>query len=135
MENLWTSQAFSELRKEWYAKLEGFSDIERFGCPDESLMVWHSTEFLDPLSRQRSAAREEYKLKIDAFANDHQFPEILVKMTSHFNSKFSPAGVEEIWTLHREGRSERNIADQMMCSRSCITFLLRRMREWMHLIA
>ncbi len=133
MEKLWNSQAFSDLKTEWYEKLQGsgFEDIE---C-GENLIVWHSTAFQKPSAILRSEKQAQYQARIDSFANDPQFVDIVFKMSRELNVLFTSEGIEYIWTLHREGRSERNIAEEMECSKSCIHYMLKRLREWMNLIA
>lgn len=128
--------AFNELEKLWYERIRfeaGFDDIENLSDPDRGLMIWHSSNFLKPEVALRAAKRSHYQDQIDTFANDPTFLEITELMVRHGNSRFGQAQVEHIWELHRNGQSQRRIAIEMGCSKSCIHFMLERMREWMRL--
>lgn len=131
----WSTQAFNELREKWYEKLsqDGFTDIERI--KDDTLEEWHSFKFVSITSQIRREKRSQYQLQIDCFANDPQFHEVLRLIVKHGNSKFTVRQIEYIWTMHRDGVTERGIAREMRCSQSCVHFLLKRMREWMKLIS
>lgn len=130
------SQLLNDLQDEWYKKLhdEGFRDIEDTSSPKAPLFRFHSFDLPSQEAQVRSERRSIYQLRIDSFANDPAFPEITLLMTKHWNSKFKAEDIEVIWTLHRDGFTERGIAAEMNCSKSCIHFLLQRMREWMKLI-
>ena len=121
----------NDLVREWYAKLEGFTDIE-----DENgeLKAWHSVRFLQAGVLAQKARRSAYQLQIDNFANNPEFHEILKLIVKHGNSRFDARGIEYIWTMHRDAVTERRIAQEMKCSKSCIHFLLRRIRSWMTLM-
>lgn len=125
--------SLEELTTYWNKRLEesGFRDIEE---SDSSLKEWHSFKFISISSQLRQSKRSGYQLQIDSFANDPQFTEILKLMVKHGNSRFSEVQVETIWTMHRDGLTERRIALEMNSTKSCIHFLLQRMKEWMNLI-
>lgn len=125
--------SLEELTRYWNERLEesGFHDIEE---PDQSLKEWHSFKFISISSQVRQSKRSDYQRRIDDFANDPQFPEILKLMVKHWNSKFTELQVESIWSMHRGGLTERAIAVEMTCSKTCIHYLLRRLKEWMNLI-
>lgn len=129
---------FNELQAEWYKKLndepDGFKDIENTKNPDSPLIEWHSFKYTSEQAQLRMAKRSEYQNQIDSFANDPAFPEILVLMVKHGNNLFEEPGIEKIWSLHRQGVTERTIAIEMGCSKTCIHVMLIRMREWMKLI-
>lgn len=135
----WSSQAFNDLREEWYEKLSesGFTDIEVVlpGNEDTALVRFHSFDLLLEGAQARREKRSPYQSQIDLFANDPQFPEILRLIVKHGNSKFSTRQIEYVWSMHRDGITERRIASEMKVSQSCIHFLLKRMRAWMKLIA
>lgn len=136
MRPLGNRQSLSELQREWYEKLkqDGFIDIEDSSDPSGQLKEWHSFKFISLSSQIRKTKRSQYQLQIDSFANDPSFVEVTILMTKHWNSRFKALDVELIWTLHRDGLTERGIASEMKCSKSCIHFLLERMREWMSLV-
>lgn len=121
----------------WYQKLEdsGFEDIEQSPDSESPLKDWHSFSFTSIESQARKRKREVYQAKIDAFANSPEFPEITQLMVRHRNNLYNALQVEKIWDMHRDGVPERDIALEMGCSQSCIHFMLKRMREWMSLIA
>ena len=132
-----SNQPLSDMQAEWYQRLkdEGFDDIEDTSHPDRPLLSWHSTRFISARIQEKMFKRLDYQREIDAFASDPQFQEILHLLVKHGNSKFNKLQVEEIWNLHRHGSTEREIADEMRVSKSCIHFLLVRIKEWMKLIA
>ncbi len=109
-------------------------DIENTTDPDAPLLEWHSFKFVSLKSQIRREKRSAYQHKIDSFANDPQFSEIIGLMLKHGNNRFNHAQIETIWTLHRDGVAERKIAHEMGCSKSCIHFLLKRITEWMKLV-
>lgn len=119
----------------WYQKLEdaGFEDIEQPFKQGEPLLIWHSLEFAKPSALLRQEKRSRYQTQIDAFANSPEFPEILILMTRHGNNLFDSDEIENIWEFHRNGLSMRAIAYKMDCSKTCVLYLLRRMKEWMSL--
>jgi hypothetical protein len=129
---------FTELEQAWYERLrlEGFEDIEAVQNPDRPLRQWHSLLFRRKSQQYvyQKYTIEEYVRKADDFANNPQFPHITQTLSRHGNCLFTAHGIAAIWDLHRMGKSERAIATQMDCSRSCITFLLRRLRRWMELL-
>lgn len=129
-------QLFSEIQAIWYEKLErsGFEDIETPNDRDGALKEWHSFKFVSLKAQLRKEKLSAYQLQIDSFANDPAFPEILKLMTKHGHNKFDSLGLETIWTMHRQGMTERRIAFEQKVSQSCIHFLLKRMREWMRLV-
>ena len=125
-----------ELEREWAQRLRdaGFRDIEDIRYPDRPLLRWHSFDFVSESSQERKERRTAYQLRVDVFTNDPQFNEIVLLMVKHGNSRFDRFGIEWIWGRHREGWSERRIAEDLKCSKSCIHYLLCRMREWMGLL-
>lgn len=129
--------AFSQLEIEWYQKLKesGFEDIENHLSPDRPLKRWDSFKFVSVTFNERKIVRTQYQIKIDTFANDPSFPEVIQVMVKHWNNRFDTLGLEKIFELHRLGHSERDIASQMNCSKSCIHYMLKRIEEWMKLIA
>lgn len=122
----------NDLVREWYAKLEGFTDIE--DGPDGPLKDWHSFKFVSLASQAKWEKRSPYQTQIDNFANNPEFHEVLRLIVKHGNSRFDPRGIEYIWTMHRDGVTERGIAQEMRCSQSCVHFLLKRIRSWMKLM-
>lgn len=129
---------FNKLKQEWYQKLKdsGFEDIENTHLEDHPLIRYHSY-FFKRKSREVEVRVERgsgYREKIDSFANDPAFSEIVLLMVRHGNSRFAQEEIESIWQMHRSGSSERVIANSMGCSKSCIHFILERMRAWMRLV-
>lgn len=129
------NQAFNDLRDEWYDRIksEGFEDIEDTSNPDGPLKEWHSFKFVSMRAQTRKVSRSGYQDQIDSFANAPEFPEIVKLIVKHGNSRFTEAQVEQIWTLHRNGWSERKIGKEVDRSNVSIHFLLRRIRQWMRL--
>lgn len=121
----------------WYEKLEeeGFNDIEELSNSEYVLKDYHCRRFQSEETLAKIAKRSRYYEAVSIFTNSPDFPEIVRLMVRHRNNLYSALQVEKIWDMHREGATERGIASEMGCSQSCIHFMLKRMREWMSLIA
>lgn len=89
------SDAFKRLKAQWYSKLakSGFEDIER---NENELILWHSEYFLG--DRRHATAVVEGKINYyriaGQFLHDHAF---------------NNAHEKEMWRLHAEGKSIRDI--------------------------
>lgn len=85
------------LQDEWDAKLKasGFEDIEDRDSPREMLKSWHSTIFINKFDSARFAAKQKYFEMVTHFLNAHTF-------TSDLE--------HQVWLLHSEGKSLREIA-------------------------
>lgn len=86
-----------ELQNHWYQKLKenGFNDIEDTSSPREMLKSWHSTLFIHRYEKERFTARQQYFEIVTQFLHSHEFESELER---------------EIWFLHSEGKSLREIA-------------------------
>lgn len=130
------SPTFKEIEAFWYEKLKstGFVDIENTADPERPLNVWHSFKYTSKTAQIRKERRAIYQQRIDIFAQSREFSEIINLIVKHGNSRFSNAQVTAIWDMHRHGITERGIAAEMDCSKSCIHFLLHRIKAWMKLV-
>lgn len=128
----------TQLEKIWYERLkaEGFCDIESLSHPDRKLKDFHSLHFHRRSLKfeQRMQKTKEYIQRCDDFANHPRFPAVLESLSRHGNAIFTAYGISHVWDLHRTGQSDREIALEMAVSKSCITFLLKRLRKWMELL-
>lgn len=82
---------------EWDQKLResGFIDIEDRDSPREMLKSWHSTLFIHRFDQERFSARQQYFELVTQFLHSYEFDSELER---------------EIWFLHSEGKSLREIA-------------------------
>ena len=124
---------FKQIEAHWYKKLkdEGFEDIENVKDKDRPLVEWHSFKFTSESTQIRKIRRTPYQIQIDLFANHPELEEILKIFVNHGNSLFDEVGIKQIWDMHRQGITQREIAKEMHCSQPGIFFLLRRIRDWM----
>ena len=131
------AKPFKEVEAEWYAKLKaepiGFQDIEDVSNPDRPLKEWHSMKFMSERSRARQAERENYNRMIDNFINSRAINEICGLITSHGNSALKPQAAKKILELHRDGLSQRKIAEKMNVGKKCVHSTLEKARTWMKL--
>lgn len=126
-----------DLEREWTQRLidSGFRDIENTNLPERPLIQWHSFDLVSEATQSRKRRRDEFTEKAQSLANNPQFQEILELMVKHGNSRFDRFGIEFVWERHvSQGWSERRLAEHLSVSKSCIHFILVRMREWMNLI-
>lgn len=86
-----------DLQDKWDAilKREGFEDIEDRHSPREMLKSWHSTMFIHRFDKERFSARQQY-----------------FEIATHFlgQYEFESETDREVWFLHSEGKSLRDIA-------------------------
>lgn len=84
---------------EWDQRLKesGFQDIEDRDSPREMLKSWHSTLFIHRYDKERFSARQQYFELATQFLNAHEFNSDLER---------------EVWFLHSEGKSLREIANE-----------------------
>lgn len=107
------------LRDEWYKKLkeQGFEDIEDINSPREMLKTWHSRDFARRFNEDRFSAKQEYFLAA-------------VHLLERF--KFETALDKEIWTLHADGKSLREIAAiTQRVSKDGALKVIRRIQKYM----
>lgn len=100
-------QSLKELQKVWYQKLkdEGFKDIEQEG-KNGFLKEW-SRKFRIPYGSQVAKGyTTEDKIR------DNEVKETYYRLAGHFlyDYKFKTETLRNIWELHSEGVSYRNIA-------------------------
>lgn len=99
MSQQFKTKEFLALQKTWYNKLaaKGFQDIEN---SNDSLRLYHSEYFADPRRHSPISveARENYFRIAGQFYNDH---------------KFENAWDKEVWGMHAEGLSIREIAAKL----------------------
>jgi len=112
-----TRADFLALRDEWYERLaaEGFVDHECFGADGDVLPLLKSTPTHDVqrFNRQRSSMGYEY------YARCRQFLEAA--------SRRRPRGFDrEVWVLHCEGHSRRQVAGILGKHDSTVRHALRR---------
>jgi hypothetical protein len=130
------TQTFSDVEAEWYDKLKtsGFEDIEKTSDPNRPLTRWHSFDLVSERLQNRKITWEVYERRVEIFTNSKDFTEIINLICKHGNSIFGEVEITSIWEMHRNGHTERGIAAEMECSKSCIHFLLHRIRAWMKLV-
>lgn len=115
---------FKQLQAKWYAKLkkEGFEDIERaedLMHPEYDLKAWHSKRFQINNTPESFQQRERYYQLAGQFTYDHEFSE---------------ASERQIWQLHAEGLSIREICRRLSkqnLKRDKVFTVLKRLREAM----
>lgn len=101
--SLYQSQKFKQLQKTWYQKLkeDGFEDIEDTTNDKGHLFTWHSAYFHSRYTPDAYAAKQDYYRLADAFNSRYEFESEQQK---------------DIWHLHAEGQSLRNIATTLNIS-------------------
>lgn len=119
----------------WYARLkvEGFQDIEDISKPDRPLKEWHSQKFASQRSRIRQTQRDNYNKMIDNFINSKAINEICSLITKHGNVLVKPDQVKQILELHRDGLTERKIAEKIKCGKKSVHSTIEKARTWMKL--
>lgn len=132
-----TKKPFKEIESEWYERLKigGFQDIEDTSNPDRPLKEWHSKKFATERSRVRQAERENYNRMIDNFINSIGFGDICKLITRHGNSTLSPGDAKKILELHRNGWSQRKIANKLKCGKKCVHLTIDKAKIWMKLVS
>lgn len=97
-------QNFKTLQKLWYKKLRdaGFEDIEDTNSPKEFLKTWHSSYFISRYTAESYERKETYYRLCSHFLWDYAFESNLER---------------EIWRLHSEGMSLRDIAKSLRSKR------------------
>lgn len=104
---IFKSKEFQDLKNEWYRKLKdtGFNDLDQ---DENSLKTWDSSRLTRKIQGQYyvnnkvyNEAREEYYRQAGWFLNDYRWGNYLRNPKKFF--------YKEIWTLHSEGISIRNI--------------------------
>jgi hypothetical protein len=92
------------LQKIWYKKLKntGFVDIEDTNSPKEFLKTWHSSYFISRYTPETFERKEAYYRLCSHFLWDYEFESNLER---------------EIWRLHSEGMSLRDIAQSLRSKR------------------
>lgn len=114
-------------------KADGFQDIEDTSSPDRPLKEWHSRKFISDRSKARQVERENYNKMIDNFINSRSINEICTLITRHGNSALKPKEAKRILELHRDGLTERKIAEKIKCGKKCVHLTLEKARTWMKL--
>lgn len=129
------SKSFKELQKQWYKKLKetGFEDIEDSSQPVIPLKEWHKLKFKKINLLDQNSNEKYYKLVTD-FVNKPSFENACKFIVKHGNCKFSYCQIVEIWELHCEGHTRRNIAKRFGRVKSRIDSVIGKLREWMNLI-
>lgn len=94
------NQEYKRLKDKWYKKLKasGFEDIEDTESPREMLKSWHSTWFFTHSDPLHFKSKHRYFHMCEQFLNFYAFD-------SHEE--------KEIWVLHSEGFSVREIAKEV----------------------
>lgn len=125
--------SLKDAENEWYAKLKanGFQDIEDTSKPDRPLKEWHSSKFTTERSRVRQLQRENYNRMIDNFINSRAINEICSLIVQHGNSTIRPREVKKILEFHRDGFTERKIAEELKVGKKCVHLTLVKARAWM----
>lgn len=126
-------KSFKETQEAWYAllKKKGFQDIEDTEISDRPLKEWHSSKFMTDRSLNRQAARENYNQMMDNFINSRAINEICKLITEHGNSALKPRDAKKILELHRDGFTERKIAEKIKVGKKCVHLTLEKARSWM----
>lgn len=105
---------FKQLQDEWYAKLQedGFKDIED-----------HKTGFVEPPFRHRS-----YKADVQYEATEEYF-----RLCRHYltNGAFKSDLDKEIWSMHTEGATYRNIAEKLSQHTTTVFRKVKRYKKLM----
>lgn len=97
-------KSLKTLQKIWYKKLKdsGFNDIEDTNSPKEFLKTWHSSYFISRYTTESFERKESYYRLCSHFLWDYSFQSNLER---------------EIWRLHSEGMSLRDIAKSLRSQR------------------
>lgn len=124
-------KSFKELEAFWYAKLEGFKDIENTALNDRPLLKCHSFVFVSERVQVIKEDTEVYSECIAQFLAHPEIDEICEIMVKHGNCAFKPKQVIEILKLHHGGWTERKIATYFNREKTCVHRTLKKAREWM----
>jgi hypothetical protein len=136
-----TTDEFKALQRLWYAKAKasGFEDIEE--DPDRTpegqnrmLKDYHGTQFCRQDIVKARQSQAAYQERIDNFRNDPAFPEVCKLVTKHKLCKLTASDAQLAWTMHCQGRTEREIAKDLYTEQTVVHRLIARMREWMRLL-
>lgn len=97
------------LKKVWYQKLKesGFEDIEDVHSPREYLKTWHSHYFENRYTPETFASKAEYYQRAARFLYEYHFEWFEGStLVNHYE--------REIWRMHSEGMSFREIANNLI---------------------
>lgn len=130
-------KSFKQIEANWYELLNktGFDDIEESQIPDRPLREWHSKRFQSETSIIRQAAHERYDECLDKLVNSEDFNEICELIVKHKNNSLNYFEAGCVIELHRQGLTNREIANRMGTTHTCVYFTLKKARSWMSLIA
>ena len=103
------TKKFKGLHKAWMRKLKdsGFKDIEDLRSNEERLKTWDSYYF--PLRANEIETSREYYETAEHLLVTHEFDSEIERM---------------VWALHCEGKSVREIEDEITASKAYAWFLL-----------
>jgi hypothetical protein len=109
---------FKKVQAHWYQKLknEGFKDIEDTRSEDRLLLTWHSRYFVYKYSSLGFQSKQVYFEMAQDFLNEHPF-------ASDWDI--------QVWTLHTEGLSIREIARKLDTKRCRVELTIKRLRALM----
>lgn len=132
-----------DLELYWYQRLEeqGFHDIEDFTRSDRPLKSWESWILPSKPYERRRAYDEEYQSTVDTFLHREDFDEICTIIIEDSGkgtkggrpSVVTSIDIRAIWEFHCQGLTERQIAENLKRSKTCIHKLIESLRAWMKL--
>ncbi len=116
------AQDLKALQKIWYQKLKesGFDDIEDTSSKREYLKNWESTYFYrryDPMSFEM---KQEYYRQANLFLNEYKFEWIRGSSIINWMEK-------EIWRLHADGSSIRDIELALGLNRNKVHLIIKKL--------
>lgn len=105
---------FRRLNKKWHDRLEksGFSDKEEFDSKHQFMKQWDNTKF-QSLGDILFNERQRYYELATQLVHTYKFKSLLDK---------------QIWTMHSDGNSEREIGDKLECTYNYTRKIIRLVR-------
>lgn len=76
-----------------------------------------------------------YFAQAEHLLNHPDFDGICHDMVVHKNARFTPDGAKEVWRLHCEGLSVREIAADVGYTRMRVQNIVEGLRKWMRLLS
>ncbi len=106
---------FVKLKSKWDKKLEksGFQDIEDTDSPLEFLKVWHDSYFKN-------------RNKVKSFFDVQRYYELATQLIHTY--PFRTIKERNVWTMHAEGKSEREIARDCKCTDWVVRKTIKKVR-------
>lgn len=117
MSAFWKTDAFKKLNAKWQKKVAkaGHVEIENTTSPKEELLRWHNHRFKET-HLDAFVAKQEYFSKTRSFLH---------------HGAFDSAKHKQLWTLHSEGSTIREIAKSMKLNKNAVCKILLQYRKVM----